>query len=166
MNDTQVLDILKKAIILEQQGQSFYKQVATHTSSEAVKNIFTIMAEEEKKHEQLLTQQASQYQNSGSFDFKGNLGDPEEFSREVLSKQITGQISASSYEAASISAAIAMEEKAVELYSQQAEKEQDESAKAMFEELSRWEKTHSAFLSEIYQDLLESSWYDSSFWPF
>ena len=31
MNDTQVIDILKKAIVLEQQGQSFYKKVADQT---------------------------------------------------------------------------------------------------------------------------------------
>lgn len=166
MNDTQVIDILKKAIILEQQGQSFYSQVAGYTGSEAVKNIFTIMAEEEKKHEQILIEQAAQYQNSGSFDFKGGLGDPEEFSREVLSKQISEQISAAGYEAASISAAMAMEHKAVDLYSQQAELVEDEAAKKLYKELAAWEKTHLAFLNEIYDDLLESSWYDSSFWPF
>ncbi len=166
MNDTQVIDILKKAIILEQQGQSFYQQVAQQTDSEAVKNIFTIMAEEEKKHEKILTTQAAQYQNSGKFDFSGDLGDPEEFSREVLSKQIADQISAASYEAASISAAIAMEQKTVDLYSQQAREVDDKAAKEMYQELARWEKTHAAFLNEIYEDLLESSWYDSSFWPF
>ena len=166
MNDTQVIDILKKAIVLEQQGQSFYKKVADQTESAAIKNIFTIMAEEEKKHESILTEQASQYQNSGSFDFKGDLGDPEEFSREVLSKQISEQISAASYEAASISAAIAMEQKTVDLYSQQAEKSADAAAKKMYSELAKWEKTHVSFLNEIYTDLLESSWYDSSFWPF
>ena len=166
MNDTQVIDILKKAIVLEQQGQNFYKKVADQTGSEAVKNIFTIMAEEEKKHEQILTEQAAQYQNSGSFNFKGELGDPEEFTREVLSKQISEQISAASYEAASISAAIAMEQKTVDLYSGQAEKADDESARSMYSELAKWEKTHVTFLNEIYNDLLESSWYDSSFWPF
>lgn len=166
MNDTQVIDILKKAIVLEQQGQNFYKKVADQTGSEAIKNIFTIMAEEEQKHEQILTEQASQYQNSGTFDFKGDIGDPEEFSREVLSKQITEQISAASYEAASISAAIAMEQKTVDLYSAQAEQSRDEGAKKMYSELAKWEKSHVGFLNEIYNDLLESSWYDSSFWPF
>ncbi|MFW5711985.1 MAG: ferritin-like domain-containing protein [Spirochaetota bacterium] len=166
MNDTQVIDILKKAIMLEQQGRNFYKKVADQTGSEAIRNIFTIMAEEEKKHEQILTEQASQYQNSGSFDFKGDIGDPEEFSREVLSKQITEQISAASYEAASISAAIAMEQKTVDLYSSQAEQSRDAAAKKMYSELAKWEKTHVGFLNEIYNDLLESSWYDSSFWPF
>lgn len=166
MNDTQVIDILKKAIVLEQQGQSFYKRVADQTASEAVKNIFTIMAEEEKRHERILTEQAAQYQNSGAFSFKGELGDPEEFSREVLSKQISEQISAASYEAASISAAIAMEQKTVDLYSEQADKAGDAAAKSMYAELAKWEKTHVSFLNEIYNDLLESSWYDSSFWPF
>jgi len=61
---------------------------------------------------------------------------------------------------------VAMEEKAVELYSGRAEESDDETEKGLYRELARWEKTHLSFLNEIYQDLLESSWYDSNFWPF
>ncbi len=166
MSDGNVIDILKKAIILEQQGQSFYRNVAAQTESEDVKNIFSIMADEEKKHEQILTDQAKKYQQGGSFEAGIEIGEPEEFSSKVLSEKIKGQINAASYEAASISAAVAFEERTVDLYSQRASTASDEAEKAMYAELAKWEKTHLSFLSGIYDDLLESAWYDSSYWPF
>ena len=165
MSESKVIDILKKAIVLEQQGRSFYLGVAEHTESDAVRNIFSIMAEEERMHEQVLTEQATRYSKGEAFSVQ-ELGAPEEFSREVLSAKITGQITAASYEAASISAAMSMEKNAVELYSRRAEETSDEAEKALYSELARWEKTHLAFLSDIYNDLLESSWYQAGFWPF
>lgn len=166
MSDSKVVDILKKAIILEQQGQSFYRAVAGQTKSEAVKNIFTIMAEEEQKHEAALTKQAERYSSGKGFDMDFDLGQQEEYSSKVLSPQIKGQIGAAGYEAASISAAIAFEQKAVDLYSQRAAESGDEAEKALFSELANWERTHLTFLNEIYTDLLEDSWYDQKFWPF
>jgi len=166
MSDSRVVEILKKAIILERQGYSFYKEVADRTESEAVKNIFSIMAEEEQKHEALLISQAERFQRGDGFYGRFGLEKPNEFVAGVLSPRIREQITASGYEAAAISAAVAMEEKAVELYSGRAEESDDETEKGLYRELARWEKTHLSFLNEIYQDLLESSWYDSNFWPF
>jgi len=166
MSDSKVIDILKKAIILEQQGQSFYRSVAEQTGSEAVKNIFTIMADEEKMHEKILTDQAVKYQQSGKFESGIELGEPEEFSSQVLTEKIKEQISASSYEAASISAAVAFEQRSVALYSERAKAAGDEAEKELYSELAKWEQTHLTFVSGIYDDLLEAAYYDSSYWPF
>ena len=166
MSDSKVIDILKKAILLEQQGQSFYRNVAAQTESEAVKNIFSIMADEELKHEQMLTEQASSYQRGEGFSSGSDMGRPEEFSVHVLSEKIKEQISASSYEAASIAASVAFEKRAVDLYSSRAETASDEAEKSMYAELAIWERTHLTFISGIYDDLLESTYYDSSYWPF
>jgi rubrerythrin len=43
-------DILKEAILLEHRGRAFYSEVAARTDSEAVKRIFTIIADEEQEH--------------------------------------------------------------------------------------------------------------------
>ncbi|MFP4180927.1 MAG: ferritin family protein [Spirochaetaceae bacterium] len=166
MNESKTLEILKKAIILERQGQSFYRKVAEQTDNEAVKNIFEIMADEESKHEQALISQAESISRGEGFQKDFNLGTQEEFSSTVLSSRIKGHISAADYEAASIAAAIEMEKKAIELYSSRAEAGTDESEKALFSELSKWEQTHLSFLNEIYSDMLESSWNDAQFWPF
>ena len=166
MADNSVLEIVKKAILLERQGMSFYGQVAAQTKSESVKNIFSIMAEEEKKHMESLTAQYRHYEKEGKFYLDQPLGSPNEFSDKVLSEKIKGEINAASYEAASISAAVAMEKEAVDLYSRRAEEADDPEEKKLYGELAAWEKTHVGFLSRIYRDLLEDSWYDSNFWPF
>ncbi len=166
MAEAKTLEILKKAILLEQQGMNFYGRIAEQTKSDSVRNIFTIMAEEEKKHREALSAQFQRYQKEGSFSFEGSLGSPNEFADKVLSDKIKSEIDAAAYEAASISAAIGMEKQAIELYSSRAEDADDPEEKKLYEELASWEKTHVTFLNNIYNDLLEDAWYDNNFWPF
>lgn len=166
MAESTVQDILKKAIVLEQQGQNFYRSVASHTDSEAVRNIFEIMAREEKKHEQALVDQYKRYEESGNFKFEGILGSQEEFSSKVINEDVRSQIQAASYEAASISAAIQMEQKTIDLYESRAKETGDPEEKKLFSELAQWEHSHANYLNDIYNDLLESVWYDQNFWPF
>jgi rubrerythrin len=166
MEENKALEILKKAILLEQQGMNFYGNIAEHSKSEAVRNIFTIMAEEEKKHMDALSHQYKRYQNEGTFSMDSSLGTPNEFSDDVLNEKIKSEINAAAYEAASISAAIHMEQKAIELYSSRAQEAEESDEKKLYQELADWEKTHVTFLNNIYNDLLEDAWYDSNFWPF
>ena len=166
MAEEKVVEVLKKAILLEQQGMSFYSRVAEQTRSEAVRNIFSIMAGEEKKHMEALTSQYKKYKESGSFSLKESLGEPNDFIEEVLSEKVKSEIDAAGYEAASISAAIGMENAAIELYSARAREAEDPDEKKLYQELATWEKTHVSFLSRIYSDMLEASWYDADFWPF
>jgi rubrerythrin len=166
MAEKRVVEILKKAIIIERQGMVFYSQVAEQTKSEAVKNIFSIMAEEEKKHMETLTAQYRSYEKDGGFSSEIALGSPNDFSDKILSQKIREEIHAATYEAASISAAIAMEKEAVDLYSRRADEAEDPEEKKLYRELSMWEKTHAGFLGDIYSDLIEDSWYDADFWPF
>ena len=166
MADSNVQEILKKAMLLEQQGMNFYGQVAAQTESDAVKNIFSIMAEEEKKHYEALKEQYKRYESEGKFSLDESLGSPNEFSEKVLSEKIRSEINAANFEAASISAAIGMEREAIALYSDRAEKAEDPNEKKIYRELAAWENTHVSFLNEIYNDLLEDSWYDANFWPF
>jgi rubrerythrin len=166
MAESKVQDILKKAIVLEQQGQSFYRNVANQTGSDAVRNIFEIMAREEKKHEQALVDQYKRYEDSGKFHFEGIMGSPEDFASKVLSDDVRREIEVSGYEAASISAAIQMEKKTIDLYESREKETDDPEEKKLFAELARWEQSHANYLNDIYNDLLESVWYDQNFWPF
>lgn len=167
MAEEKVVEVLKKAILLEQQGMNFYGQVAEQTKSEAVRNIFSIMAGEEKKHMEALTEQYKRYEADGKFSLGESLGNPDpEFADEVLSNRIKKEINAAAYEAASISAAIGMEKQAIDLYSGRAEEAEDPDEKEIYRKLANWENTHVSFLNSIYNDMLEDAWYDSNFWPF
>ena len=86
--------------------------------------------------------------------------------REILSKEIRQQITAASYEAAAISAAIEMENRAVQIYSDRADASFDVKEKQLYSWLAQWEKGHLKFLAEINDELVEEIWYESNFWPF
>jgi rubrerythrin len=75
-------------------------------------------------------------------------------------------LSAADYEAAAISAAMSMEEKAIKLYSDRSAEAADPNEKALYQWLADWEKQHLHFLSAIDKELTEQIWHDNNFWPF
>ncbi len=85
--------------------------------------------------------------------------------KEILTEKIQDEIVAAGFEAAAISAAMAMEEKAVQFYAEQAQSARDALEKKLFEWLSNWEKGHVKLLADIDKELLENVWYDNQFWP-
>ena len=168
MNDDQTTNILKSAILLEKRGQAFYEKLAQQTSGNSLKGFFEMMANEEKKHIQILSEQFKAYQDNNQFA-------PAEFDdgrhgagvvSEVLLREIKEEISAADYEAAAISAAMAMEENAVTLYSDRAAAATDPNEKALYDWLAKWETQHLNFLAEIDRELTADIWYDANFWPF
>ncbi len=166
MSKDGILEILKRAILLEMQGKSFYEGMASATASEGVRTIFTIMAEEEEKHKSVLSKKYREYETSGSTGSAVDLGSPEVFAEKVLSEKIRSEIGAAGYEAAGIGAAIELEKNAVKLYKEEAEKSGDEGVSTLFRELALWEQSHMTFLSNLYDDLIEESWNEADFWPF
>jgi rubrerythrin len=167
MADDKTTEILKSAILMEKRGEAFYEKVAQQTSGNAIKRFFEMMANEEKDHIRILSRQFKAYQNNKQFD-PGELDDPHEsnMTDQVLSTEIKSEISASAYEAAAISAAMSMEERAIKLYSGRAESATDPNEKALYNWLAKWETQHLNFLADIDRELTEDIWYDQSFWPF
>jgi rubrerythrin len=160
------IEVLKKALLLEKQGRAFYQRISEDSKSEAVSSLFAIMAEEEGKHIDFLSKQFANFSAKGEFLQQEPEGGDETAVQEILSSEIRGQISAASYEAAAISAAIEMENRAVSVYSGRAEASDDPREQKLYNWLAQWETGHLKFLAEINDGLLEEVWYESSFWPF
>lgn len=167
METTKTTDILKMAILLEKRGKVFYEAVAEQTKSESVKKIFTIMASEEQTHIEFLSRQYLSYQQKREFG-------KEDFSvvvsgfiaNMILNDDVKEQISAASYEAAAISAAIDMETKAIQVYTHRAAETTDPNEKELFLWLADWEKGHHKVLNDLNEELKQSIWFDNKFWPF
>ena len=166
MKEKTEIEILKNAILLERQGQAFYETVAKETKSPAAKKIFSLMAQEEEKHVEYLSEHYRSVMEKGFFMSQISYDNPEDFSKKVLSEEIKKEIDAASYEAAAISAAIEMEKKAIALYSGRASETEAENEKALYTMLTEWEKTHLDYLAELNKELTEEIWYENSFWPF
>ncbi len=168
MEKKSTTDILKEAILLEQRGKAFYSTIAAQTKSEAVRQIFSMMADEEDQHISFLSKQFLHYEKHKTFTENApHSEDPsEEVAMEVLSTEMKKQISAASFEAAAIGAAMDFETRAVNLYSGRAESATDENEKATYRMLAEWERGHHKWLLRIDKDLREQVWFDNSFWPF
>ncbi len=160
-------DILKTAILLERRGKAFYSTIAKQTRSAAVRKIFTMMAEEEDEHINFLSKQFAHYEKTKSFQKNEENNQVDDTAAiEILTKEIKDQISAASFEAAAISAAIDFENRAIAVYSERAEKATDPNEKEMYQMLADWEKSHHHLLHRLNEDLKESVWHDNNFWPF
>lgn len=168
MENKTAIDILKEAILLERRGKAFYSNVAEKSDSEAAKKIFTMMAEEEDEHIKFLSRQFSHYSKTNEF-LKNEVTHEEphdEIALKVLTEDIKKQITAASFEAAAISAAMDFETKAVKIYSERAEEATDINEKELYKMLSDWEKGHNQLLYKLNEELKEEIWYDNNFWPF
>ena len=167
MDDDRTIEILKSAILLEKRGQAFYGKVAEQASGQAVKEFFEMMADEEIKHVEVLSEQFKAYRQNKKFDpglydenSSGNIAS------RVLTAQLKSELSAADYEAAAIAAAMSMEKNAITLYSDRAAEAEDPNEKRLYQWLADWEKQHLHFLSEIDKELTQQIWFDNSFWPF
>ena len=168
MEKKSATDILKEAILLEQRGKVFYSGIAAQTASEAVKKVFTMMAEEEDLHIAFLSKQFAHYEKHKTFaENEPHVEDPsEEATMQVLTDEMKHQISAASFEAAAISAAMDFETRAVNLYAGRAEASDDKNERKMYLMLAEWERGHHKWLLKMDKDLKEQVWYDNNFWPF
>jgi len=166
MSEDKTIEILKSAILLEKRGRAFYSKIAGQTSGKAVKEFFEMMADEEVKHVEILAEQFKAFQKNKKFSPGDYQKDHGSISSKVLTKELKGEISAAGYEAAAISAAMAMEKNAIKLYSDRAAETEDPNEKALYQWLSEWEREHLNFLSEIDKEMTEQIWYDNNFWPF
>jgi rubrerythrin len=160
-------DILKTAILLELRGKAFYTTAARETKSEAVRKIFSMMAEEEDGHIAFLSSQFAEYEKSGKFTrnlIQAHVDNAEPL--KILSERVKKEISAAGFEAAAISAAIDFENRAVEVYQGRANEATDPNEKEMYQVLADWERTHFRLLHRLDEDLKEQVWQDNNFWPF
>ncbi len=166
MADT-ALDILKEAILLEMRGRAFYKKVADQTQNEAVREFFETMVAEENHHMDILGAQLKSYRANQKFaplDAADTQSEP--LPDLVLSAEVKQQLATADFEAAAISAAMLMEERAVKLYGERAAATDDTEEKALYQWLSSWEEGHLSFLADLDKDLKEAIWEDNQFWPF
>jgi rubrerythrin len=167
MSGHDTIDILKEAILLERRGHSFYLKVAEQSAHTAVREFFESMAAEEERHIEILEGQFSTYTRNQQFE---PLSDQDRQNQPadqlVLDESVKKQIAAAEYEAAAISAAILMEEKAVALYSERAEAAREPAEESLYLWLAAWERGHLSSLVQIDREIKEAVWNDQQFWPF
>ena len=165
MTENSALDILKSAILLEKRGKAFYRIAANQSAHADVKAFFETMAQEEVQHVRILSDQYKAFKKTGAFSAP-DTSVTGAITSKVLTPEVKTRIAAADFEAAAISAAMLMEERAIALYAGRAKEAQDIEEKKLYQWLADWEKEHLAFLAAIDSELKERIWNDNGFWPF
>lgn len=165
MTETSPLDILKSAILLEKRGEAFYRHAASQSTHADVQAFFNTMAAEEVRHVGILAEQFKSVAANGRFE-PPDMSQTGSVAQNVLTSEVKGRIAAAGFEAAAISAAMLMEERAIALYSQRGRDAQDPEERKLYRWLADWETEHLEYLAAIDGDLKERIWNDSGFWPF
>lgn len=167
MSETAPLDILKSAILLERRGRAYYENAADTAKDPAVTTFFKMMAEEEVQHIAILAEQYKRYRTDKRFaPVAPQTPSSADVAEAVLNAISASRISAADFEGAAVSAAMALEERAIRLYADRAKSAADPDEKALYRWLADWEGEHLAMLSRIDRALTETIWNDNQFWPF
>jgi rubrerythrin len=166
MKENEVLEILKKAILLEKRGKAFYQKVAEQAKNGDVKDFFEKMAAEEDRHIKILSEQFKSYQADNKFIPNHYGEEHSDIASDVLTGALQDKIAAAGFQAAAISAAMSMEDRAVKLYSGRAKSATDPDEKSLYHWLAEWEGKHLNALAAADRKLTEAVWADNNFWPF
>lgn len=167
MAHQQSLDVLKEAILLERRGRSFYLKAAVQSTNKDIQAFFELMANEEQRHAQILGEQFKNFAQEHRFaalEPEQTAGQP--LADMILSESVKQQLAAAEFEAAAISAAVALEERAVSLYSLQAKAAEDPNEQKLYQWLADWEQGHLSFLAGLDREIKARIWNDNQFWPF
>jgi len=165
MDKNKAMEILKGAILAEIKGRAFYEHTAGQTANEALRGVFATMAAEENGHVEILSKQLRSLARSGQFEAAALTAKPQDCAEGILTPQVLEQIAKAGFETAAITAAMALEEKAVAYYGQGARDAQDPLEKEIYTWLADWEKTHLTLLTDLDRQLQERIWFDNQFWP-
>ncbi len=140
------MNIYKYAMKMEVDGEIFYRGLAEKAESEGIRNILTMLADEEAKHFEILKRMSK---NDLDFDMAStdSLQDVKNIFTEIQEKNIntgsdTEQINL--YRKAQ-----EHEEKSYQFYMEKSEQAEKESEKAIFLKLANEEKKHMILMGNI-----------------
>lgn len=143
------MDVFDFAVQMEMDGENYYREQAGKFAGSKLQNVFVMLAEDEKRHAEILKSQAEgkaysladSQTLSGAKNIFSDLGD---FKSEI--QKIPSQLDA--YEMA-----MEMEKKSIALYEECLSKSKDDSAAGIFTYLIQQEKDHYSVMEELMESV-------------
>ena len=163
MNEKEI-EIIKEALINENEGYQFYKMAASQSETEGEKDSFLKLADEELKHIEYLKELYEKMKDKTDkelsiFDITPP-DSPQIFNWDNVSRE-KGNMALSVF-----SIGIKMEKESVDFYKEAAEKTDNEEAKKLYNILIDWEYQHLRDFEKQYDMLKEDWWNEQGFAPF
>lgn len=167
-NVKRITSALSAAVQTERDGQHFYRMALASMEDEKGREVFGLLAEEEKQHEKFLLAQHKSFTEEGKADPNAVLGSATEFSGDhpIFSEKILGRIGTAHNEMAALGVGIQLELASQNYYRIQAEEAPAMEVKVFFEALAEWESNHYHALLTQQESLKEHYWSKNGFAPF
>lgn len=162
-----LLDILSYAMQVEIDGYHFYKLASEKTTDEKGKEVFLSLAEDEKKHYQILKSQYEKVRKTGGVEFKDKKVEffKSESPSPIFSEDFIKRIKDMHFEMSALSIGALLEKNSIEYYRKSAEESDDPELKSLFNYLVQWEQEHLKALIAQQRYLKESYWEGARFFP-
>jgi len=168
MDNTVILEGIKKAMQAEWDGHNFYKMAAEKTSDETAKNVFDSLAGDELDHLNFLKAQFLSFKKSGKADSNVKLKKPKwlESSSAIFSEDFKKRLGEAHFEVSALSVAAQLELNSINYYRAEADKSTDPTVRDFYLKLADWELSHHRLLIEQQKQIQEDYWFKSNFYPF
>jgi len=166
----QLLEVVKNAIRVENDGYQFYRVAEEKTEDPKGKEVFASLAKDETNHMQILKSLYQSIKEKGKYkfdeikDMKHILETTSESS--IFSKEFKERVEQVQFEMAALSVGILLEKNSIEFYAKSAQQSEDEDVKMLFNYLADWEGEHLRVLVQQQKFLQQDYWTEARFYPF
>ena len=166
----QLLEVVKNAIRVENDGYQFYRLAEEKTEDPKGKEIFASLAKDETNHMQILKSLYQSIKEKGEFkfdevkDIKHILETTSE--SPIFSKEFKQRMNQAHLEMAALSIGILLEKNSIEFYKKSAQETEGKDVKMLFNYLADWEGEHLRALVNQQKFLQEDYWTEARFYPF
>ena len=156
------LEIIKDALLIENEGYQFYKMAAEQSKSKEEREAFNKLADEERKHIEYLKELYEGLDEDKEIDIF-DISAPKSpglFDWDKVNNK-KGSMALSVF-----GIGVKFEKEAVDFYKEAVEKSDSPEAKKLYEVLIDWEKQHLNDFQKQYDLLKEDWWHEQGFAPF
>ena len=166
----QLLEVVKNAIRVENDGYQFYRVAEEKTKDPKGKEVFSSLANDETNHMQILKSLYQNIKEKGEYkfdehkDMKHILETTSE--SPIFSKEFRERVQKAQFEMTALSIGILLEKNSIEFYKKAAKESEDKEVKILFDYLADWEGEHLRVLVQQQKFLQEDYWTEARFYPF
>ncbi len=157
------LEVIKEAILNENEGYQVYSMAAEKIKDEEISKSFEKLADEELKHIDWLKDLYKSIEGTKEVEFSiEEISAPDKerlFKMEKIDKENL------SFALSVFSIGVKMEKEAIDYYKDAAENTESEAAKDLYERIIEWEYQHLNYFEEQYEMLKDDWWSEQRFEP-
>ncbi len=150
------MDVFAFAMKMEQDGKSYYLQLAAGTAIIGLKTIFTMLAEDEQKHYDVIRNMKDNAKANPMVDSSALENAQNIFAQLIADKQ---SITTLAEDLDGYILAMKIEAESVSFYERTAEKEQNPAAKRLLLRIAEEEKKHYNIIENIYDFVLKPKYF-------